>query len=122
MVVTASYLPSVKSRTCPSAVKSGQAFLQISREAFSGLITVRRLLRKKLEDDGGNLRRQIGCSFFGRGRRADHVAVYPFLHSGCKKRQGAGEQLVERDAERIEIASAIDRTVHPTGLFRRDIG
>ena len=33
-----------------------------------------------------------------------------------------GEHLIERDAERIEVAARIDRAVHPSGLFGRHIG
>ena len=33
-----------------------------------------------------------------------------------------GEHLVERDAERVEIAAGIDRAVHAPGLFGRHVG
>ena len=34
----------------------------------------------------------------------------------------AGEHLIERDAERVEIAAGIDRTIHASGLFGRHVG
>ena len=34
----------------------------------------------------------------------------------------AREHLVERDAERVEVAAGIDRAVHPPGLFGRHVG
>ena len=35
--------------------------------------------------------------------------------------QGPGQHLVERDAQRVEIAAGIDRAVHSAGLFRRHV-
>ena len=36
--------------------------------------------------------------------------------------RAAGEHLVERDAQRIEVAAGIDRAVHPPGLFGGHVG
>ncbi len=36
--------------------------------------------------------------------------------------QLAGEQLVQGDAQRVEIGAIIDRAVHTARLFRRDVG
>ena len=33
-----------------------------------------------------------------------------------------GQQFVERDSQGVEIASGVDRAVHPAGLFRRHVG
>ena len=38
------------------------------------------------------------------------------------KGRDAGKDLVKCDAERVEIASGIDRAVHPAGLFRGHVG
>ena len=46
----------------------------------------------------------------------------PFHRIGRAERQTAGEHLIERDAERIEVAAGIDRAVHPPGLLGRHIG
>ena len=58
----------------------------------------------------------------GRHRPSRDVAVHPFHRIGRGKRQDAREHLVERDAERVEVAAGVDRAVHPPGLFRRHIG
>ena len=50
------------------------------------------------------------------------MAVDPFHRIGGAERQTAGEHLIERDAERIEVAARVDRAVHPPGLFGRHIG
>ena len=45
----------------------------------------------------------------------------PFHRIGGAERQATGEHLVERDAERVEIAARVDRAVHSPGLFWRHI-
>ena len=50
------------------------------------------------------------------------VAVHPFHRIGCRERQRAGEHLVKRDAQCIEIASGVDRPVHSSGLLGRHVG
>ena len=37
------------------------------------------------------------------------------------ERQATGEQLVESDAQRVEIRTKIHGSIHPAGLFRREI-
>ena len=52
-------------------------------------------------------------------------AIWQWTHSiGSVALNGraAGEHLIERDAERIEVAAGIDRAVHPPGLFGRHVG
>ena len=50
------------------------------------------------------------------------MAVHPLHRIGRRERQNAGEHLVERDAERVEVAAGVDRAVHPPGLFGRHVG
>ena len=56
-----------------------------------------------------------------RQRLAGDVAVNPLHRVGGGERQRSGEHLVERDAERIEIAAGVDRAVHPPGLLGRHV-
>ena len=58
----------------------------------------------------------------GRHRLSGDVAVHPLHRIGRRERQAAGQHLVERDAERVEIAAGIDRAVHPPGLLGRHVG
>ena len=58
----------------------------------------------------------------GRHRLPRDVAVDPFHRIGRGEWQRAREHLVERDAERVEVAAGIDRAVHPSGLFGRHVG
>ena len=57
-----------------------------------------------------------------RHRLPGDMAVHPFHGIGRGERQGAGEHLVKRDAERVEVAAGIDRAVHPSGLFGCHVG
>ena len=46
----------------------------------------------------------------------------PFQWVGSSKRQHPGQQLIQGDAERVEIAAGIDRSIHAPGLFGGHIG
>lgn len=50
------------------------------------------------------------------------VAMHPFHGIGSGERPVPRQQFVERDAERIEVASRIDRAIHSPGLFRSHVG
>ena len=58
----------------------------------------------------------------GRRRLPGDVAVHPLHRIRGGERQRAGEHLVERDAERVEIAARVDRAIHPAGLLGRHVG
>ena len=57
-----------------------------------------------------------------RHRLSGDMAMDPFHRIGGAERQTAGQHLIERDAERVEVAARVDRAVHSPGLFRRHIG
>ena len=51
--------------------------------------------------------------------------MWQWTHSqrvGGSKREHAGKHLVQRDAQRVEIAPGINRAVHAPGLFRGHVG
>ena len=66
--------------------------------------------------------RDIVQPLAGRHRLPRDVAMHPFHRIGRGERQDAGQHLVERDAERVEVAAGIDRAVHASGLFGRHVG
>ena len=45
------------------------------------------------------------------------VAVHPFHRIGRREGEAAGQHLVQRDAQGVEVAAGIDRPVHAPGLF-----
>ena len=57
-----------------------------------------------------------------RCRLARNVAVDPLQRVGGGKRQRARKHLVQGDAQRVEIAAGIDRTIHAAGLLGRHVG
>ena len=70
---------------------------------------------------------ETGAGISSTARRAapacsGDVAVHPFHRIGRGERQDARQHLVERDAQRVEVAARIDRAVHPAGLFGRHVG
>ena len=54
----------------------------------------------------------------GRYRLTCDVAVDPFQGVGGSKWEHSREHLVQSDAQRVEIAASIDRSIHAPGLFR----
>ena len=58
----------------------------------------------------------------GRYRLTCDVAVDPLQRVGGSKREHAREHLVQGDAQRVEIAASIDRSIHAPGLFRGHVG
>ena len=58
----------------------------------------------------------------GRYRLTCDVAVDPLQRVGGSKREHARKHLVQSDAQRVEIAAGIHRTIHAPGLFRGHVG
>src|SRR6476620_2925304 len=50
------------------------------------------------------------------------MAMHPLHVIRSGKRQNTGEHLVEGDAERIEVAARVDRTVHSSSLLGGHVG
>ncbi|HUB14632.1 MAG TPA: hypothetical protein VMB34_21965 [Acetobacteraceae bacterium] len=99
-----------------------QAQPQVMLHAGRGLIAFLGRLGKQLHGDGRDRDRHIRQPLGGRYRLFRDMAVDPLHGIGGGERQGAGEHPVERDAEGVEVAASINRTVHPPGLFRRHVG
>ena len=58
----------------------------------------------------------------GRYWLACDVAVDPLQRIGGSKREHARKHLVQGDAQRVEIAPRIHRSIHAPGLFRGHVG
>jgi hypothetical protein len=85
-----------------------QAALEVGDNARGGLVALLGRLGEQLQDDGGD------CGgdrqpLTGRHRLSGDMAVNPLHGIGSRERQSAGEHLVERDAEGIEVATGVDR-------------
>src|SRR6202012_5945140 len=60
--------------------------------------------------------------FAGRVSLPGNMAMHPLHRIRSRKWKPPGEHLVERHAERIEVAARVERAIHPPGLLRRHIG
>ena len=99
-----------------------EALPQIDRETRGGLVAVLGVLGEELHHDRRERPRDARDPLVGRHRLAGNVAMHPFHRIGSSERQFARQHLVERDAQRVEIAAGIDRPVHPAGLFGGHVG
>ena len=106
-----------ENRRWPLGFPIRQAAPQVARDAGGGLVTLLRRLGEQLHDKARNLRRNAFNPLIWWHRHARDMAMDPFHGIGSGKGQGADEHLIERDAERVEIAAGIDRAVHAPGLF-----
>ena len=100
----------------------GKAAPQVALDAGRGLVALLGRLGEQLHDDRGDRVRDSLQPLAGRERLSRDMAVDPLHGIGRGERQRAREHLIERDAERIEVAARIDRAVHPSGLFGRHVG
>src|SRR5258706_1389538 len=105
----------------PLTLPFGETVPKIALDASCRLVALLGGLRQQLHDDFGNRSGDIQ-TLTGRRRLSGNMAVHPLHGVGRGERQRAREHLVERDAERVEVAAGIDRTIHPSGLFGRHVG
>jgi len=99
-----------------------EAMLQIMLNTGGRLVALFSRLGEQLHDDVGDLDRDGLHQPARRHRHSGDMAVHPFHGVSSRKRQRAGQHLVKRDAERIEVAARIDRAIHPAGLLGCHIG
>ena len=91
-----------------------QGSAEIALEAGCGLVALLGRLGEQLHDDR---RTTPGTSFSRSAGGVGCLAMWQWTHSigsDARERQGAREHLVERDAERVEIAAGVDdRFIRP---------
>ena len=97
------------------------ALAEVGFDAGGGLIAFLGRLGEQLHNDRGNRRWNVSQPLAWRHRLSGDMAVNPLHGIGSRKRKGACQHLVERDPQRVEITTGIDRAVHPAGLFRRHV-
>ena len=95
---------------------------EVALEAGCGLVALLGGLGEKLQDEGGDHGRHRVEPLARRRRPSGDMAVEPFHRIGRSKRQRTRDHLVERDAECVEIAAGVNRTVHSSSLLGRHIG
>ena len=118
----ASALPSANRATEPLAVERGEAAAQVRREAGRALIAILGLLLQQLEHDVGEHLRHARVAVGRRHGLAGDMEVHHLERIGALVRQGSREQLVQRDAERVQIRAVVEAAVHSPRLLGRDVG
>ena len=106
----------------PVTLPLGQTAPQIVLEAGGGLVALLGGLGEEFHHDLGDDRRDAFQPLRGSDRLSGDMAMDPFHRIGGAERQETGEHLIERHAERVEVAARVDRAVHAPGLFGSHIG
>jgi hypothetical protein len=97
---------------------------EVEDRAVRGLIAMLGAIGQKLLHDRAHrlgdpsLRRAL----VRKGRGLDDMRVNQLERVGRFEGQHAGEQLVERGAERVQVRARVDGAVHPARLLRGDVG
>src|SRR5882672_4284629 len=103
----------------------GLPFLQaLPKISFKTGGTLIALLGVFGEEFHSNKRQRLGhCSAINRRyRQTRNLAVDPLQGVSDRKWQCACKHLVQGDAQRVEIASSINRAIHTAGLFGCQVG
>src|ERR1700722_780633 len=99
------------------AIPFSKAEPKIVLQAGRGLIAFLSSLRQQFHNDPRYRVRNIFSALGRRQRLFGNVAMYPLHRRGCREGQSTGQYFVQRHPEGIEIATRIDRTIHPPSLF-----
>src|SRR6516164_431087 len=99
-----------------------KAASKISLNTRRCLVALLGSLGQQLHDDSGERGRHIFHPLFEGNWMSRDMAVNPFHGIGSGERKTPSEHFVKRDAEGVEIAPGIDRTIHSSGLLGCHVG
>src|SRR2546428_10215693 len=91
---------------------------EVVLEPERALVPLLGSLGEELHDDPRERPRNRGLDLGGCGRRLRDVRVDQLEGVVGAERTGAGQQLVEHDAERVEVRAVVRYTIRPPGLLR----
>ncbi len=94
-----------------------RANLKVCPQPQRALVTILARLCQQLHDELRKRFRQIRIEVGGSRRGFGNVPVRQFERIVRGKRQAAGQDLIEGDAERIEVRAVIRGTIHPACLL-----
>src|SRR5712672_3004284 len=100
----------------------GEALAEIRLDSRGGLVALLGGLLEKLHDDHRKWGRHRPCKLAQRDGLSRDVTVDQLDRVNCGEGQRAGQQLVKGGPQRVQVASRVDRAVHPAGLFGRHVG
>ncbi len=105
-----------------AGLELAQALLQVVSAAASALVALLGHLGHELGDDVRDRGRDGGIDLVGRRGLAREVAVHELDGIVGGEREATGAELVEGDAEGVEVGAVVDDAVHAPGLLRGHIG
>ena len=95
-----------------------QAAPQVEFQPGGGLVAVLGGLGQQLHDEARQRVRQARHAQVGRHRQLREMGVHQRGRVGDLEGRDAGQHLVERGAQRVQVAARVDRAVHAAGLLR----
>ncbi len=95
---------------------------EVVEESETAAVAVCGRLGEEAEDRPRERGRQLRDQLSRRGRDPGEVGVDELGGIVADEGRAAGEELVERGAQGVEIAAVIDRPIDPAGLLRREVG
>lgn len=98
------------------------ALVEVVGEAEGGLVPVFGVFGHQFEDDLAEEGGDVVGVVVGRGWLLGDVAVDEGEGVGFGEGEAAGEELVEGDAEGVEIGTVVDGAVHAAGLLGGHVG
>ncbi len=105
-----------------AGLELAQALLQVVGAAASALVALLGHLGHELGDDVRDRGRDGGIEVVGRRGLAREVTVHELDGIVGGEREATGAELVEGDAEGVEVGAVVDDAVHAPGLLRGHIG
>ncbi len=112
----------VKAATRPSSWRRLAHRARSSWQGERALIAILGALGHEPADDRGDDGRDRRRHLVRGGRHLRDVAVDELQRIGPGEGQPPRGELVERDAERVEVGAVVDRPVHPAGLLGGEVG
>ena len=103
------------------AVEEAGARLEIAEEPVRALVAILGVLGEELLHHVGEPARDGWPQAIRRLRRDRDVAMHERHRIARHEGDAAGEHLVERHAQRVEVGAVIDGPVHPAGLLGGDV-
>jgi hypothetical protein len=115
-------LPEGEGRDAPALGALPGAGFEVGLQAQGALVSLLGGLREQLHDDLRERCRDVGVDVGGGGRGLRDVPVDQLQGIARLERAHPGRQLVERDAEGVEVGTVIDGSVHPSRLLGGQVG
>ncbi|MFO0751418.1 MAG: hypothetical protein U1F43_37975 [Myxococcota bacterium] len=103
-------------------VAAREAALEVVEDAVGALVALLPRLGEELHGDARDHRRQLAAELGRRHRLERRMHVHPGQRVRGAQRQAPGEELVERDAEGVEVRALVGGVRRPVEALGREVG